>query len=403
MARKDNKGRNLKVGESQRSDGRYMYRYVDGRTGKRVTIYDTDLAALREKERQIARDQEDGLVTDQGVKKLTVNALFERYMQAQELAESTRTNYLATWKNHVQDTIGPMRVVQVRPSHIQMFYAKLSQKGYAHNTIEIIHTMLLPSFEMAVDDDIIRKNPAKDTLKDYGKPARERVALTVDQQERLLAFARQSKIYRRRLPMLQVMLGLSCRCGELIGLTWKDVDMERREVTIKNQLIYKNYGDGCKFHLSKPKTDAGIRTIPMSNMVYHAFEAQKRQNFLLGIPRNVEVEGRSDYIFVSKNGRPLMPNAVNNALYNLVAAYNKEETALAAKEKREAELMPSISSHNMRHTGCTRMAEQNLNVKVVQYVMGHSNIGVTMDVYTHITEQAQVAREIAKMDKVQAV
>ena len=75
MARKDNRGRNLKVGESQRKDGRYMYRYTDQRTGERITIYDTDLAALREKERQIARDQEDGLVTDQGVKKLTVNAL----------------------------------------------------------------------------------------------------------------------------------------------------------------------------------------------------------------------------------------------------------------------------------------------------------------------------------------
>lgn len=403
MARKDNKGRNLKVGESQRSDGRYMYRYVDGRTGKRVTIYDTDLAALREKERQIARDQEDGLVTDQGVKKLTVNALFERYMQAQELAESTRTNYLATWKNHVQDTIGPMRVIQVRPSHIQTFYAGLSKEGYAHNTIKLIHTLLYPSFEMAVDDDIIRKNPAKDTLKDYGKPAEERVALTVAQQEKLLAFARQSRIYRKRLPMLQVMLGLSCRCGELIGLTWQDVDMERRQVSIGSQLIYKDYGDGYRFHLSAPKTAAGIRTIPMSDTVYEAFAEQKRQNFLLGIPRNVEVEGRSDYIFTSKNGRPLMPNAINNALYNLVAAYNKEETALAAKEKREAELMPSISSHNMRHTGCTRMVERNINLKAVQYVMGHANSGITMDVYTHITEQAQVEKEIAKLNRVQAV
>ena len=403
MARKDNRGRNLKVGESQRKDGRYMYRYTDQRTGERITIYDTDLAALREKERQIARDQEDGLVTDQGVKKLTVNALFERYMQAQELAESTRTNYLATWKNHVQNTIGPMRVVQVPPSHIQTFYAGLGKEGYAHNTIKLIHTLLFPSFDMAVDDDIIRKNPAKDALKDYGKPAQERVALTVAQQEKLLAFAQQSKVYRKRLPMLQVMLGISCRCSELIGLTWQDVDLERRKVSIGSQLIYKNYGDGYKFHWATPKTAAGIRTIPMSDMVYHAFEAQKRQNFLLGIPRNVEVEGRSDYIFVSKNGRPLMPSAVNNAIYNLVAAYNRRETALAEAEGREAELIPDISSHNMRHTGCTRMAERNLNVKVVQYVMGHSNSGVTMDVYTHITEQAQVEKEIAKMNKVQAV
>ena len=173
--------------------------------------------------------------------------------------------------------------------------------------------------------------------------------------------------------------------------------------TISCQLIYKNYGDGYKFHVSTPKTDAGIRKIPMSDTVYKAFAAQKRQNFLQRIPRNVEIEGHTDFIFMSKNGRPLMPSAVNNVLYNIVAAYNKQETEQAKKEKREAEYMPSISAHTLRHTGCTRMAEQGLDMKVVQYVMGHANIGVTMEVYNHITERARIENEIAKMDTVQVV
>ena len=159
--------------------------------------------------------------------------------------------------------------------------------------------------------------------------------------------------------------------------------MEKKEVSISCQLIYKNYGDGYKFHVSTPKTDAGIRKIPMSETVYKAFAAQKRQNFLQRIPRNVEIEGRTDFIFMSKNGRPLMPSAVNNVLYNIVAAYNKQETEQAKKEKREADYMPSISAHTLRHTGCTRMAEQGLDMKVVQYIMGHANIGVTMKVYNH--------------------
>ena len=86
-------------------------------------------------------------------------------------------------------------------------------------------------------------------------------------------------------------------------------------------------------HVSTPKTDAGIRKILMSDTVYKAFAAQKRQNFLQRIPRNVEIEGRIDFIFMSKNGRPLMPSAVNNVLYNIVAAYNKQETEQAKKEK----------------------------------------------------------------------
>ena len=141
----------------------------------------------------------------------------------------------------------------------------------------------------------------------------------------------------------------------------------------------------------------------MSETVYKAFAAQKRQNFLQRIPRNVEIEGRTDFIFMSKNGRPLMPSAVNNVLYNIVAAYNKQETEQAKKEKREAEYMPSISAHTMRHTGCTRMAEQGLDMKVVQYIMGHANIGVTMEVYNHITERARIENEIAKMDAVQVM
>lgn len=111
MARKDNRGRNLKVGESQRKDGLYMYRYTDERTGKRVAIYDADLAALREKERQIAREMDDGIVTDRAAKKLTVNALFERYIESKKLADSTRSNYIATWNNRVRDESGSGQTV----------------------------------------------------------------------------------------------------------------------------------------------------------------------------------------------------------------------------------------------------------------------------------------------------
>ena len=138
-------------------------------------------------------------------------------------------------------------------------------------------------------------------------------------------------------------------------------------------------------HVSTPKTDAGIRKILMSDTVYKAFAAQKRQNFLQRIPRNVEIEGRTDFIFMSKNGRPPMPSAVNNVLYNIVAAYNKQETE-QAKQKREAECMPSISAHT-----------------AYRMVPEWWNRGVTMEVYNHITERARIENEIVKIDAVQVV
>ena len=107
------------------------------------------------------------------------------------------------------------------------------------------------------------------------------------------------------------MIGTGLRCGELIGLTWKDVDLKTRTVYVNHQLIYKNYGDGCDFHVTMPKTEAGIREIPMSKMVAKAFETQRRMNFQMGIPRDVKIEGLSNFVFMSRSGRPMMPTTVN--------------------------------------------------------------------------------------------
>lgn len=203
------------------------------------------------------------------------------------------------------------------------------------------------------------------------------------------------------LPLLQVMIGTGLRCGELIGLTWKDVDLKTRTVYVNHQLIYKNYGDGCDFHVTMPKTEAGIREIPMSKMVAKAFETQRRLNFQMGIPRDVKIEGLSNFVFMSRSGRPMMPTTVNFILRDIVKAYNEEENERAKRERRKPEELPHISAHILRHTACTRMAETDLDMKVVQYVMGHANISVTMEVYNHITDRSRIEREIAKMDLVQ--
>lgn len=397
-SRKDHKGRKLREGESWRSDGRYSYRYTDIRTGKRLTVYAQDLPELREKEKQIVKDMEDNILTDGAIKKMTLNTLFIRYMSTRELAESTRTNYINTWNNRVKDEIGNIKVVQMLPSHVKAYYAKLSKAGYAYSTIKFIHNMLYPALEMAVDDDIIRKNPAKGSISDYGRPAEERVALTISQQEKLLAFVQKHNVYNAYYPMPTIMIGTGVRCGELIGLTWKDVDTKARTVSIDHQLIYKNLGDGCRFHISAPKTDSGIRTIPMTQDVLRAFEEQRKINFMLGKGKDVEVEGYKGFIFMAKTGRPLMPSAVNNVLYNIVDAYNKEEVKAAKKDHRKAELLPKISAHIMRHTACTRMAECRMDIKVLQYIMGHAHIDVTMEVYNHLGDRARIENEIAKLD-----
>ena len=179
--------------------------------------------------------------------------------------------------------------------------------------------------------------------------------------------------------------------------------MKNKQVSINHQLIYRNLGEGNRLCVTAPKTEAGVRDIPMTASVRKAFEKQREYQFMMGIDRDYEVDGMKGFIFTSKNGRPLQPSAVNNVLYNIVDAYNKQETAKAKKEHRKPEMMPRISAHILRHTGCTRMAERGMDVKVLQYIMGHANIAVTMEVYNHITEYARIEKEILKMEDLMAI
>ena len=208
----------------------------------------------------------------------------------------------------------------------------------------------------------------------------------------------KTNVYNTYYPMFTIMIGTGLRCGELIGLTWKDINIKAKTVNVDHQLIYKNLGDGCKFHISTPKTSSGIRIIPMTQEVAKAFEEQRKINFMLAKDKSIEVDGCSGFVFTAKSGRPLMPNGVNSVLYNIVDAYNKTEVERAKKEHRKAELLPKFSAHVMRHTACTRMAECRMDVKVLQYIMGHAHIDVTMEVYNHIGELTRIENEIARLD-----
>lgn len=398
MNRKDNKGRRLKTGEGQRKDGRYYFRYKDPITGNRCTVYDKNLANLRDQERQIIQKQAEGLTTDTSVNKITLNQLFDLYMSTSERCESTQYDCTQLYKNHVRESIGRSPVVKLTKITMRMFYAQLADEGLANKTIGRIQSLIVPSIEIAVNDGIVIRNAAKMSLKGIGKAPVKRDALTQKQQANLLEYAENSKSYNDRYPMLAVMLGTGCRCGEVIALTWNDVDMKKRTVTISGQLKYKQTEDGYKFMEGPPKTENGNRIIPMTDAVYDAFRRQREINFLLGRRSTVKIGTREDFIFMTCHGRPVMPAGVNSALKNIVSAYNRMETAKAKAERRKPDLLPHISAHILRHTACTRMAEAGINPKVTQYLMGHSSITVTMDVYTHIGKSDIIEKEVRKLD-----
>ena len=381
--RTDNKGRILRTGEMQRSeDQRYIYRYND-LSGKRKTVYALTLAELREKEKKIERDLQDGIDSSKG--NMTLNELFQVYMGTKtELRESTRCNYLAVWKNAIQESVlGNMKISQIKRIHIQSFYAGLIKQGLSENTIKLYHSLIHPTLELAVDSDIIRKNPSKDCKKGISSTKKERGAMTRKEQKIFLGFIKDSNIYSVYYPMIIFALSTALRVGELTGLRWTDVDFKENVIHVRQQLIYKNLGDGCKFHIQDLKTEAGRRDIPLTENARKSLIKQKEFCLLLGKGiKQQKIDGINDFVFTNTQGKPYATNAINFILNNVVKAYNTKEIEQARKERRKAELLPHISAHILRHTACTRLAESGLEPKVLQYIMGHTNVAVTLNIYT---------------------
>lgn len=396
--RKDGKGRVLRKGEHYRkTDGRYSYIYTDP-LGKQRMVYAKSLVSLREKEESLIRDQMDGLnVYVAG--NSDVNFLFDRYISTKsELRSSTYANYLYTWNHFIRDTFGKKKIKDVKYSDVLFFYSDLlNNQGLQINTLENINTVLRPAFQLAVRDDIIRKNPVDgayvEIKKRSGSKKKKRKALTVDQQRAFINYVAENPFFYKWFPLFTFLLGTGCRIGEAIGIRWDDVDMDNKLIDINHSLTYYTRADDsfkCEFRVSEPKTEAGVRIIPMMQQVYDVlkseYERQQEEGFCVE-----NVDGMTNFIFTNRFGMPHNPAAVNRAIKRIVDAHNAEEEVKAKKEKREPIMIPRFSCHIFRHTFASRFCENETNLKVIQEVMGHATAMTTMDIYADVNQDVTKA------------
>lgn len=397
--RKDGKGRVLRKGEHYRKvDGRYSYTYRDP-LGKERAVYAHSLTELREKEDELTRDQLDG-IDSYVAGSADVNYLFDRYISTKtELRSTTYSNYVYTWNHFIRDTFGKKKIKDVKYSDVLYFYTDLIQdKGLEVNTLESVNTVLRPAFQLAVRDDIIRKNPVDgafaEVKKRNGGSRKTRRALTVEQQRAFIGYVAENPFFYQWYPLFVTLLGTGCRIGEIVGLRWDDVDLDKRMIHIDHNLTYYPRADDtfrCEFRVSEPKTEAGIRDIPMMGPVYDVLmselERQKEEGFCEEV-----VDGMTNFIFTNRFGMPHNPNAVNRAIKRIVDAHNSEEEVKAKKERREPVMIPKFSCHIFRHTFASRFCEHEDNIKVIQEVMGHADVSTTMNIYAEVND-ASVKRE----------
>ena len=218
-SRKDRKGRVLRKGETQRKcDGKYVYTYTDT-LGRRRSIYSKDIKTLREREEQLIKDQLDGLdIYVAG--SATVNFVFDRYISTKsELRETTRTNYKYMYDRFVKDGFGKKKIAVIKFSDVLQFYQYLlKDKKMQVNTLETIHTVLHPTFQLAVRDNIIRTNPSDGVMAQVKKlPGRNhgvRHALTLEQQRAFIRYIENNERFESWVTLFKFLLGTGCRIGD---------------------------------------------------------------------------------------------------------------------------------------------------------------------------------------------
>ncbi|OON87476.1 site-specific integrase [Oribacterium sp. C9] len=392
-ARKDLRGRALKTGEIQRKDDlRYMYSYTDP-LGRRKFIYANDLTELREKERKLQRDQLDGLdIYAQG--KATINDTFDRYISTKyELRDSTKDGYLYFYDHFVRDNFGMKKLIEVKYSDVLQYYHYLmNELNVSISSVETIHGLLHPTFNLAVRDDIIRKNPTDGVMAEISKKCNKEVgvrhALTRDQQRVFMDYMAKHPVYYHWWPLFTVLLGTGCRIGECLGLRWDDLDFEKRIISVNHSIVYR-YSTQKKdtmISVSLPKTKAGIRTIPMLDIVKDAFDIEKEEQAVTGGNTQV-IDGMRGFIFCNRFKKVHNPQSVNDTIRRICKNYNAEEVLNAKKEGREPIILPDFSCHHLRHTFCTRLCETETNLKVIQDIMGHRDIKTTMNIYAEATQE----------------
>ena len=403
IKRKDSKGRILREGEIQKKDGRYEYRFNDA-DGVRRSVYSWKLTesdfipagkreckSLREMERTIQRDVSDNIVARS---RLTLDDRWNIYIKGRSnLRESTIYTYTSLYNLYISPRFGTRPISSIKYSDVLAFYTELiDEHRLAANTFELVHSILNQIFNIAVRDGHIRTNPcsgvSRDVLSKTVKPEHKKALTEAEQTEFVNYLSIVDKCYNGYKELFLCLLGTGCRVGEMLGLRWCDIDWDENVIYISRTMVYGPYGSDDAFALKihAPKTSSGERVIPMLNSVRQILAERHVEQTKKGLT-DICVDGQSGFVWVTDDGLMMTAATARRNLRRIIDLHNSTEKRAARAEKRKAILLPQFSPHILRHTFCTRLCERENDLKLIQEIMGHSDIATTMDVYNNSTTE----------------
>lgn len=345
----------------------YYFTYTDAEGKKKqaskggfLTSEDADMA----RKRAILEYKETNFVQRRCQYSLAeyIDYWFENIAQFNLRYESLRL-YKTTAKNHIKPELGKLPLDKITVTKLQSFFTK-KQSDYSPSLTKQLKTILNMVFELAEEQKLIRSTPMTAVKLSNSKKKRKKKPFTKEELQLLLDELKRTSYYNAVFTAIHTGM----RRGEILGLTWENLDMENRIVHIKHQLQIQNK----EFVLAPTKTESSERSLKMTSALYQFFielkAYQKEQRFLLG---NDYYQG-TDFVCCHSNGFPISPTALTNHF-----AYTAKRLEIVG------------SFHDLRHTHATMMLEADANVKILQERLGHADITTLLNTYSHKTKKLE--------------
>lgn len=357
---KDLKGKELGRGLAQQKDGLYVGNFVD-KLGKRRVKRFKKLQECRKWLDEARYIDEHSSITE--ANNMIVDAWFEYWISIKEktVRPNTVRNYRERYQKNISKVIGKMLLIDIKPIHCQKIFSDMAEEGYKTTTMYQTRIALFNMLEFAKENDIIIHNPCKKSVRsDMGKPSDKKEALEIAEQQTFLEYAEGQSYENQYRFILQTGL----RTGELVGLKWEDIDFNKKTMTISRSMEFR-HSTGV-WRVGEPKSSSGYRTIPLTNEAIRILKDQKIKNSRLKV---TPIEWR-EYVFLCRKGTPIKNSTYDTALYKIC---------------NKAGIKP-FAMHILRHTFATRCIEGGMKPKTLQKILGHSNIGITMNLYVTTTD-----------------
>lgn len=384
---KDLKGKELGIGICQKKDGRYSARFTkqDGSRKEKNFQKLSDAKVWLSEQKYFNHIECTG--------DMRVNDWYNLWMndfKKDIVAENTYKNYSTRYKVNIKDSIGGMKLRDVKQIHCQRILNKMYECAeYSPGTMELTQVTMHAIFKGAVENGYVHKNPAEGLRIKKRDFEEERRVLTREEQKEFVEYAKDTLYGNAYRLVLQTGL----RAGEIGGLQWDDIDFENKTIFVQRTLLQEKSKGG--FYFGLPKSKDSKRIIPLTDEALEILQDQKLKQKKLCAKSKHWDNTWDGLVFTTINGKPVGSSTFRLMMIRIINNINFDRKLNS--EGKSYEEFKHAYMHSLRHTFATRCIENGVLPKALQKFLGHSTLSVTMDTYVHVTDN-QRHLEMGKMN-----